>query len=185
MEHTPPTPHAQRILEARARALARPPAVVEAADAFIELVTFHSDAEQFGVPTRQVYEAQPLRARNWSRVPCAPAYIIGIVNLRGHICSIMDLSRFFGRPARPLPDTAHILLVRGGRCADGQEMELSLLADDVPHVRRVPLSSLNAPPSTVSEQTQTYVRGITPDMLIILDVDRFLSDPRLSVHEEV
>jgi purine-binding chemotaxis protein CheW len=171
-----------RILEERARLLARLPEEKAARGEVLELAAFHLGNEYLGVPTSLVQETQPLRAHNWSRVPCAPAFIIGAVNLRGHIFSIMDLACFEGLPPHPLSEKAHILLVRGGRCPDGKEMELTLLADDVPQVRRVPLAGLTPPPGAAS--TREYVRGVTPDMLVVLDLERLLSDPRLIVFQE-
>jgi purine-binding chemotaxis protein CheW len=64
-------------------------------------------------------------------------------------------------------------------------MELTLLTDDLPTVRRVPLASLNAPPATISPALQAYLRGVTPDLLLVLDLERLLSEPHLIVHEDV
>lgn len=190
MDHTePPLPQravtsTQRILEERARLLARLPEAAQRSQEMLELVTFHLGGEAIGLPSALVYETQPLRIFQWAPVPCAPPFILGILNLRGHLFSIMDLARFWGLPARPLADQAHILLVRGGQCADGQPMELTLLTDDVPQVGEIPLDSLSPPPATLPPQVQDYVKGITPDLLIVLDLERLLSDPHLIVHEE-
>ena len=183
LAHQAATP-TQRILEERARVLARPPEAARHGQETLELVTFHLGGEFIGLPSALVYESQPLRIFLWAPVPCAPPFILGILNLRGRLFSIMDLARFWGLPARPLADKAHILLVRGGRCADGQPMELTLLADGVPQVGEIPLASLSPPPSTLPPQVQDYVKGITPDLLIVLDLERLLSDPHLIVHEE-
>lgn len=173
-----------RILEERARQLAQVPEASATAAETIEIAAFHLGSEYLGIPTPLVIEIQPLRAHNWSHVPCAPGFILGVINLRGHIYSIVDLARFVGLPPRPLAEKAHILLVRGGHGGDGKEMELTLLADDVPEVRQVPLANLNSPPGTISAQMQDYLRGITPDMLMVMNLERLLSDPRLIVHEE-
>ena len=174
----------QQIFEERARLLARLPEAASSDEETLELVTFHLGAEYIGLPSALVYETQPLRIFQWTPVPCAPPFIVGILNLRGHLCSIMDLTRFWGLPARPLADRAHILLVRGGICEDGKPMELTLLADDVPQICKMPLASLSPPPATLPPQVQDYVRGVSPDLLIVLDLERLLSDPQLMVHEE-
>jgi purine-binding chemotaxis protein CheW len=179
-----PLSETERILLERARRLAQLPPKTLAADESLELATFHVGPEYLGVSTAVVYETQPLRAHQWTRVPGAPAFVVGAVNLRGHIYSIFDLARFLGLPARPLSEKAHLLLIRGGLCADGKDMELTLLADEIPIIRRVPVASLNLPPATVSPTMQTYLRGVTPDLLLVLDIERLLSDPHLIVHEE-
>ena len=171
----------QEILEERARLLAKPPEEKIDSDQALELITFHLGKDYVGIPTSLVNETQPLRMLKWSRVPTTPPFIIGAVNLRGRIYSIMDLAQFVGLPGRPLSEKAHILLVRGGLCADGKEMELTILSDDVPQVRIVLLNQLNPTPVTISRQMQAYIRGITPDMLMVLDMQQLLSDPRLII----
>jgi purine-binding chemotaxis protein CheW len=171
----------QKILEERARLLAKPPEEKIDSSEALELITFHLGKDYVGIPTALVYETQPLKTLKWSRVPTTPAFIIGAVNFRGHIYSIMDLAQFVGLAGRPLSDKAHILLVRGGICADGKEMELTFLSDDIPQVRVVLFDELNTAPITISRQMQEYIRGITADMLMVLDMQRLLSDPRLII----
>lgn len=174
----------QAVLEARARHLAQTPAEKTAGAETLELAAFHLGLEYLGLPTFAVYEVQPLRAHHWTRVPCTPAFIVGAINLRGHIYAIMDLARFWGLPPRPMSEKAHVLLVRG-RDGGGQELELTFLADDRPQVCQVPLASLAPPPATVSAHAQAFLRGVAPDMLMVLDIERLLSHPGLIVQDEV
>jgi purine-binding chemotaxis protein CheW len=170
---------AQGILAERARLLARPPEKKTASGETLEVLTFHLGTEYIGIPTEGVHEIQPLSAHNWSRVPCAPDFIVGIVNLRSRIYSIMDLTVFWGLPSRPLSDHAHILLVRGGH----QEMELTLLTDDLDKVCHLRIDDLNPTPPTVSAKVQGHVRGVTADMMMVLDLESLLSDPNIIVCE--
>ncbi len=171
------------ILEERARLLARTPESKADKGEMLEVQAFHMGTEYLGVPTNMVQEIQPLHAHRWSRVPCVPAFITGIVNLRGRVYSIMDLAAFWGLPSRPISESAHILLVRGVNQSDNQEIELTLLIDDCAEVRIVRPEELNPPPSTVSAKVQTYVRGVTPDMMMIVDLESLLSDPGIIVSE--
>ena len=168
------------ILEERARALARLPREEEVEGETLRLVTFPLGEERYGVEIGLVQEVQPLESQSWSKVPCTPDFIIGAVNIRGRAYSVMDIARFLGLPARPLSETAHVLLVRGGG-----EMELCILADDISEVANVPLAEVQPPRATISTQAQEYVRGVTDNMLVILDLERLLADPDIIVHEEV
>jgi purine-binding chemotaxis protein CheW len=170
---------AQGILAERARLLARLPEKKTVSGEILEVLTFHLGSEYIGIPTDGVHEIQPLSAHNWSRVPCAPDFIVGIVNLRSRIYSIMDLTVFWGLPPRPLSDNAHILLVRGGH----QKMELTLLTDDLDKVCQLRVEDLNPTPPTVSARVQGHVRGVTADMMMVLDLDSLLSDPNIIVSE--
>jgi purine-binding chemotaxis protein CheW len=183
--NTPTPSPTHRILEERARTLARAPEQAEDEADVLELAAFHLAGESYGVPSALVYEIQPLRAHKWSPVPCTPDFILGVVNLRGHLYSIMDLARMLGLPARPLSNHAHLLLVRGGRLPDGSEMELALLADDLPQVLKVSIRELNPPPQNLSSQAQEIVQGMTEEMLAVLDLARLLSDPHIIVYQEI
>lgn len=172
-------------LERRARALAGLPTEEAAEGKTLHLVTFPLGEERYGVEATMVQEVQPLERQTWSPVPCTPDFIVGAVNIRGHVYSVMDVGRFLGLPRPPLPETAHVLLVRGGQEGSEGAMELSILADDVPQVASVPLEGVHPSSAAVSAQAQEYVRGVTGDMLIVLDLERLLSEPSIIVHEEV
>jgi purine-binding chemotaxis protein CheW len=173
----------QTILEERARSLARLPEKKASSGETLEVLTFHLGTEYVGIPTEGVHEIQPLSVHHWSRVPCAPDFIVGIVNLRSRIYSIMDLTVFWGLPSRPLSEKAHILLVRGGHGSDHQEMELTLLTDDLDKVCHLRMDDLNPTPPTVSAKVQGHVRGVTADMMMVLDLESLLSDPQIIVCE--
>jgi len=173
----------QGILEERARVLSRLPENKTTGGETMEVLTFHLGTEYIGIPTEGVYEIQPLSAHHWSRVPCAPDFIVGIVNLRSRIYSIMDLTVFWGLPPHPLSDKAHILLVKGSHVKEHQKIELTLLTDDLDKVYRLRLDDLNPMPTTVSARVQAHVRGITNDMMMVLDLESLLSDPTIIVND--
>jgi len=173
------------ILEQRARVLARPPTEEAAEGEILHLVTFPLGKERCGVEVTLVQEVQRLEPQTWSLVPCTPGFIVGAVNIRGRIYSVMDAGRFLGLPSRPPSETAHVLLVQDGSQGEEGGMELGILADDVPQVAIVPLAEVHQSSATISPQALEYVRGVTDDMLIILDLERLLSDPRIIVREEI
>jgi purine-binding chemotaxis protein CheW len=171
-------------LERRARALARLPTEVEVEGETLHLMTFPLGEERYGVEITLVQGIQPLQSQSWAQVPCTPGFIVGAVNIRGRIYSVMDIGRFLGLPPRPLSETAHVLLARSGEQGAGGEMEVGILADDLPQVANVPLAEVQPSSATISNQGQKYILGVTADMLIILDLKRLLSDPAIIVHEE-
>jgi len=172
----------QRILAARAQQLALLPKAEAAEGELLHLATFLLGDERYGVELALMQELQPLDTATWSRIPCPPDFVLGAVNTRGRLHSVTDVCRFLGLPARELSETAHVLLVKGGSPGE-LPLELCLVADAVPEVTTVPLSALQPAAETVSSQAQEYVRGVTEDMLVVLDLPRLLADPRLIVHE--
>jgi purine-binding chemotaxis protein CheW len=172
-------------LERRARNLAQPLSEGAPQGEALYLITFSLGEERYGLEVTAVREVQPLREKMWSPVPCTPGFVVGAVNIRGRIYSMMDVARFLGLPARPLSETAHVLLVEAGQPGSATEMVIGILADGVPRNVRVLRADVQPAAATISARAQDYVQGVTEDMLIILDLERLLSDPALIVQEDV
>lgn len=167
---------ARRILEARARAAARPPAKPDDAER-IEVLTFSLAGETYGVETCHVREVCQLK--DLTEVPCTPAFVAGVINLRGQILAIVDLRKFFELPVRGLTELNRVIVLRSG------DNELGLLADSIDGVRLVPVSALQEGLPTLTGIRETFLKGVTSRMLAVLDGGRLLADAGLKVNEQV
>jgi purine-binding chemotaxis protein CheW len=167
----------QRILRERARSLARIPSSGLAAESTLDLLEFRLAAERYGLETRYVHEVHPLR--ELTPLPCTPEFVLGIVNVRGRILPILDLKKFFQLPDQGLTDLHRIIHLRGNG------MELGLLADVMVGVRRIPLERLQPSLPTLTGIRAEYLKGVTGERLVVLDLERLLSDPKIIVHDEV
>ncbi len=167
----------ERILRARAQALARPPSPVPSASTMLELLEFRLASERYALETRHVQDVHPLR--ELTPLPCTPPFVLGIVNIRGRILPVLDLKKFFELPEQGLTDLHRIILVRGN------DLELGLLADVIVGVRSVAADSLQPPLPTLIGIRADYLKGLGEEHLVVLDLDRILSDPNIIVHEEV
>jgi purine-binding chemotaxis protein CheW len=168
---------AQQILRARAQALARPPQPAPAAETLLELLEFHLAQERYAVETRYVREVCPFK--ELTPLPCTPPFVLGIVNVRGRILPVFDLKKFFDLPEMGLTDLHRIILVRGN------DLELGLLADVIVGVRSIPLNSLQPSLPTLTGVRSDYLKGVTAERLVVLDLARILADPKIIVDEEV
>ena len=174
---TPAVPDAGQILRARAQALARPPQLAKAADASLEVLEFRLARESYALETRHVQEVYPLR--NLTPLPCTPPFMLGIVNVRGRITPVIDIKKFFDLPDKGLTDLHRVVLVRSG------DFELGLLADVIAGVRNIPLDSLQPSLATLTGIRAEYLKGVTAQRLVVLDLERMLADPKIIVNEEV
>jgi purine-binding chemotaxis protein CheW len=168
---------AERILRARARALARTPRPASAESAMLKVLEFRLASERYAVESRLVQEVHPLR--DLTPLPCTPAFVLGIVNVRGRMLPVLDLKRFFDLPERGLTDLHRIILVQGN------DLELGLLADVIVGVRSVETDSLQSSLPTLTGIRADFLKGVSDERLVVLDLDRILLDPRIIVHEEV
>jgi purine-binding chemotaxis protein CheW len=167
----------KKILKARAQALAREPEKQTALEDHIEVVEFLLAYEKYGIESYYVREVYPLR--DLAPVPCTPPFVLGMINLRGQILSVIDLKKFFELPEKGLTDLNKVLVVRCDR------MELGILADVILGVRTIPLQDLQSSLPTLTGVRAEYLRGVTKDRLVVLDVGKILSDPNIVVREQV
>ncbi|MEX0804168.1 MAG: chemotaxis protein CheW [Candidatus Binatia bacterium] len=166
-----------QILKARARALARPPESLKHTEAAIEVVEFGLAQERYALPTAAVREVFPLK--DLTPLPCTPPFIVGVINVRGQILPVIDIKKFFDLPQQGITDLHKVIIVHH------DEMDLGILADVVFGVRAIPLNTLQPSLPTLTGIREEYLRGVTAERLVVLDVIKILADPRIIVQEEV
>ena len=173
------SPHADPsdILRLRAEALARRRDVDDVAGTQLELLEFSLAHERYAVESRYITEVHTLQ--ELTPLPGVPAFVRGIVNLRGRILPVFDLKKFFELPEQGLTDLHRIIVVRG------HDLELGLLADTVVGLRHVRLASLQPSLPTLTGIRADYLKGVSAERLVVLDLDRVLSDPKIIVHDDV
>ena len=170
------------ILKDRARALAREPEA-ETDVAYLRTVEFLLADERYAIESAYVHQVYPLKGL--TSLPCTPAFVLGITNVRGEILSVIDIKRFFDLPDRGLSDLNKVIIVQM------DEMRLGILADAILGTRAIPLPAIQPSLPTFTGIRAEYLQGVVaalPGMderLIILDVERILSDERIIVHEQV
>jgi len=165
------------ILKARALVLAREPLPEATAAECLELLEFSLAHETYGIETVYVRETRPLR--DITSVPCTPPFVLGLINVRGRIISVIDIKRFFERPEKGLTDLNKVIIMHDG------EMEFGILADAVLGVRTIPLAELHPSLPTLSGVREEYLKGVTKERTVVLDGMKLLSDRKLIVHEEI
>lgn len=173
-EHSPE--HIRRVLEARARVVARRPERLEEGES-LEVLAFSMAGEAYGVETRHVREVCQLR--NLTAIPCTPPFVAGVMSLRGRILAIIDLRTFFELPAGGLTDLNRVIVLRGG------DDELGLLADAIDGVRSVAVAELQEGLPTLAGTRERFLRGVSGRMLAVLDGELLLTDTGLKVNEQV
>jgi len=139
-------------------------------------VEFSLAAETYGLESAFVREVYPLK--DFTFIPGVPAFVLGIVNVRGQILSIIDLKKFFDLPEQGLGQLNKLIILRN------EQMELAILADDILGARSIELEALQAAPPTVSGIGAGYLRGVTAGRVVILDAQKLLNDEQIVVHQE-
>lgn len=172
------------ILQRRAAELATPPEL-EPEGKTLDLLIFRLHEEQYGIQVSHVREIYPLR--QVTPVPRTPDFVVGVFSARGRLLSVVDLHAFLGLPKIQIHKDSKIIVVTGEIKTDGgyNPIELGLLADEVEDVRTIFEHNLTPMLSSQIENQTEYTLGITSDMLIALNLEAFLQNKHLIVHEEI
>ena len=166
---------ARMVMDERARALAQVPAAPARAAETLEIAVFALANERYGVETRYVREV--VRMTDYARLPGAPPFLFGVVNLRGEILALIDLRTFFGVPAHGLTDLTRVLVL------GDQRAEFGVMADAAHEVATLRVDEIHAPPDSATGAGREYLRGVTADALIVLDGAALLQDGRLFIDQ--
>ena len=166
----------KKILKARARDLARGEQEKTIGES-VEVVEFLLAYETYGIESSYVREICPLK--ELTPVPCTPPFVLGIINVRGQIVSVIDMKKFFDLPERGLTDLNKVIIVHD------EKMEFGILADSILGVRKILREEIQPPLPTLTGVGAEYLTGVTKEPLVILDMAKILSSKNLVVHEEI
>lgn len=135
-----------------------------------QLVVFRLADEYYGVDIGTVQEIiawQPV-----TRVPRAPQFVEGIINLRGSVIPVIDLRKRFGLRQAEVGQQTRIVVVEVG------ELVVGLVVDGVSEVLRVPAERTEQPSAVISGVDTEFIRGVAKTderLIILLDADRILA----------
>ncbi len=151
-------------------------ALVEAVeDPVIQWVTFRLDGETYGINVMQVQEV--LRMTEIAPVPGAPDYVIGIINLRGNVVTVIDTRKRFGLMTTEADDSTRIVIIESDNNIVG------ILVDSVAEVVNLRGSQIETAPNVGNDESSKYIQGVfsrEEDILILVDLNKFLSDDEWS-----
>lgn len=137
----------------------------------IQLVTFKLGVEEFGVDILKVQEI--IRLLPITKVPNAPKFVEGVINLRGKVIPVIDMRRRFGLPPGNRDNSTRIKVM------NLQGQVVGFVVDAVSQVLRIPESTVEAPPAVVAGIGSEYMRGVgklDDRLLILLDLDKLLTE---------
>ena len=146
-----------------------------ASDPVIQLVTFRLKDESYGINVMQVQEV--LRISEIAPVPGAPAYVLGIINLRGNVVTVIDTRTRFGLPTTERDDASRIVII------ESDQQVVGILVDSVAEVVELRQSEIDSAPNIGNDESSRYIQGVASrdeDLLIVVDLNKLLTDEEWS-----
>jgi purine-binding chemotaxis protein CheW len=141
----------------------------------LQLVSFNIGTEEFGVDILKVQEIN--RMVEITRVPQAPHYVEGVINLRGKVIPIVDLRKRFNLELKEHDKNTRIVVVDiGGNI-------MGMIVDSVSEVLRLPANTIEPPPEIVTGVNSEYIKGVAKlddRLLIFLDLSKVIDMAELA-----
>ncbi|ABM61258.1 chemotaxis protein CheW [Halorhodospira halophila] len=134
-------------------------------------VTFKLGNEHYGINVMQVQEVLPLS--EIAPVPGAPEFVLGIINLRGKVVTVIDTRLRFGMKPREADKQSRIIVMEVAENVAG------ILVDSVDEVASVREAQIDTAPNVGNEESSRYIYGVVSredGLLILVDANKLLTE---------
>ena len=166
--------HYDRILEERARILARPEEL-SGNDRSIEILRFSISNKEFAIEMHHIKEV--VLTGTITRVPGTPAYIAGICIIRGEIVSLVDLRALLPIQHYGITDLNRVIVISGNNLMFG------ILADQITGIGNLDLNRISTDLHDTKTDRMNFIKGVQGGVLYLLDTESLLIDPRMVIDE--
>ncbi len=169
--------HIKKVLKERSKLLQESHTVAKREGDQFNAFVFTLGDEQFAFDADFITEILPLNAI--TPLPCAPDFLLGIINLRGEILSVIDTKRFMNIQEQDKSDRGYIVLVKHNGVA------LGFLVDSFTGNRPLYLEDLQRNPNDITNISEGFVLGVTKERTVVLDINALLSGNKIIIKEEI
>jgi purine-binding chemotaxis protein CheW len=155
-------------------------AAMRAEDPLVQWVTFRLDNETYGVNVMQVQEV--LRMTEIAPVPGAPDYVLGIINLRGNVVTVIDTRQRFGLDSAPVTDNTRIVII------EADKQVVGIMVDSVAEVVYLRQSEVETAPNVGNDESAKFIQGVcnkNGELLILVELDKMMSEEEWSELESI
>ena len=140
-------------------------------DPVLRWVTFRLDKEKYCINVMQVQEV--LRISEIAPVPGAPAFVLGIINLRGNVVTVVDTRKRFGLMPKDVDEASRIVII------EVNSNVIGMLVDSVADVVDLRKTEIEGAPNVGTDESSKYIQGVASrenELLIVVDLNKFLSE---------
>jgi purine-binding chemotaxis protein CheW len=167
----------KQVLHERALDIARKRQTKDVKPAGLQLIEFKLGIERYAAEVAYISEVYQIK--EITPVPCTPDFVLGVMNVRGQILSVLDLRELFGFPRVEISDEFRVIVLRN------EEMEFGILVEAIVGESHVPYTRIQNTVTGLDGANHEFIKGVTADRLVILDSERILSTSMLLVHDEI
>lgn len=149
----------------------------------IEVLEFELDtdnySEKYAIEIQYLNEVHSVKSV--TKLPCTPSFIIGIINFRGKILSVIDIRNFLGFTTKrtEYDNVKKVIVVKVN------ELEVGIAADSILACNVIPLCEVQKNVLTIMDFKSGYFKGITKEGSIVLNIKNIMLDEKIIIDEEV
>ena len=114
-----------------------------------------------------------LRHTEIAPVPGAPTYVLGIINLRGNVVTVIDTRQRFGLTPAPITDNTRIVII------EADKQVVGILVDSVAEVVYLRQSEIETAPNVGTDESAKFIQGVcnkNNELLILVDLEKMMTE---------
>ncbi|MDF2564742.1 MAG: cheW 2 [Massilibacillus sp.] len=145
----------------------------------LQIVAFRLSSEEYALPITKVKDIN--RFMPLTKMPKSPAFMKGVINLRGEIIPVVDLRERFGLPVSEATDDSRIMVV------DFNNRLLGIIVDCVTEVLSIPTTEIDIPPAAAKLNIKQVpgVGKVNNRLLILLNIDEVFSEEEVKSLKDI
>ena len=132
-------------------------------------VTFRLENEKYGVNV--LYVKEVLRESEIAPVPGAPDFVLGIINLRGNVVTVIDTRNRFGLALKEMDESSRIVII------EMNEQVVGMVVDSVAEVMDLDTDEVELAPNVGNDESSKYIQGVShqdDELLILVDLEKLM-----------
>lgn len=138
----------------------------------VEIVEFQLSDERYAIESTSVREVYSLK--EFTQLPSIPKYILGVMNIRGEVITVVDLKNLFEIPKKELQTLQKVIVI------EENNLVLGILVDNIVGVYLLNKREIKQGVPTLTDIRSEFLLGVTKDQLVIIDAIKFINDIKLS-----
>lgn len=142
----------------------------------IDTLEFMLSDEKYAIDS--TYVSEVVKIKDLTPLPCTPSFILGIINRRGQILSVIDIKKFFNMPEKGISNLNRVIIVKNG------EIEVGILTDEIVGNSTVDLEMLQTKVPSINKIADNYILGLSPKRLIVMDIREVLLDEKIIINDK-
>jgi purine-binding chemotaxis protein CheW len=170
------SPETKSILSKRARIMSIKKVDEIAVSDNITVIEFILSGEVYAIETHYVREVYPLT--DFTVIPGLPPFVVGVINVRGQIISVINLKKLMNLPEVGLGELNKVIII------ENDHMEFGILADVIRGTSTISVKSIQKKLTNLSDIGNEFLQGVTKDQLIIFDAEKLLNYDQIKINHD-